>query len=195
VGIEYVNRKGDRYYLQETPAKDGKPRYSFTRKPKGRPVETVPDDHEIYEKPEDAQVFLRRKLVSSILPAEKELVATGIRERAGLEDFIVEIQKEAMVVYLNDMDTDEMDRMVSRLTDVSPSRVVQSFRWMAARSTYGKMMRFELHDAKSRLFCVERWCFLGSIDNWMFLDGPARLETLVDKYTGHLGKESFFDLI
>jgi hypothetical protein len=63
-----------------------------------------------------------------------------------------------------------------------------------SRSQYSKMMRFELVDAECRLFVAQRWCFLGSIDQWIFLDGPAPLSQLVDKYVRHLGKESFFEL-
>ena len=194
MGIEHVNRKGDRYYLQAMPAKDGKPRYSFTRKLKGKPVDRLPEGREIYERPEDAQVFLRKVQVSLILPLEKELVARAIRTRAGLEHFIVDAEEKSLVVYLSDTDPDEIERLISRLCDRSTSRAREAAAALARRSTYGKMMRFELHDVENRLFCVERWCFLGGIDDWMLLDGPHALPELVDKYVEHLGKESFFEL-
>jgi hypothetical protein len=195
MGIEHVNRKGDRYHLQAMPAKGGKLRYSFARKLKGQPVDAVPDGHEVYEEPEDGQVFLRRKLASAILPLEKELVARGIRRRAGLEHFIVDVEKDAIVVYLCDTDADEVVRMISRLSEFPASRGREAAQTLAARSTYGKMMRFELRDTKARTFCVYRWCFMGGIDNWILLDGPETLVELVDKYVGHLGKESFFELM
>ena len=56
-------------------------------------------------------------------------------------------------------------------------------------------MKFVLVDADERLFTVERWCFLGSIDNWVHLEGPGFLPDQVVKYVKHLGKQSFYDLI
>lgn len=51
------------------------------------------------------------------------------------------------------------------------------------------MMRFKLANPQKRLFVAERFCFLGRIDDWIYLDGPDPLEPLVRKYAGHLGKE------
>ena len=42
---------------------------------------------------------------------------------------------------------------------------------------------------------MKRWCFLGGIDDWRFLAGPTPLADLLDRYTPHLGKESFFELM
>jgi hypothetical protein len=57
------------------------------------------------------------------------------------------------------------------------------------------MMRFILHDAETRLFEVQRWCFRGSVDNWSYPLAFGDLSTLVAKYVRHLDKESFFDLM
>jgi len=47
--ITYANRKGLTYYLCKTVTKSGKPRYVFTREPKGEPVEQVPEGYAIRE--------------------------------------------------------------------------------------------------------------------------------------------------
>ena len=36
-------------------------------------------------------------------------------------------------------------------------------------SMYQKMLRFTLDDKKDRTFRVQRWCFKGSIDDWIDL--------------------------
>jgi len=56
------------------------------------------------------------------------------------------------------------------------------------------MMQFVLVDKKTREFEVERWCFRGSVDDWIGLDSSTDLEALVKKYGCHLGKESFYEL-
>jgi hypothetical protein len=66
---------------------------------------------------------------------------------------------------------------------------------MLRRARYEKMLRFTLTDASPRRFSAERWCFLGSIDNWYFLDGDKPLHHLLEAFVPHLGKESFFELV
>ena len=51
-------------------------------------------------------------------------------------------------------------------------------------------------DSAKRTFVVERWCFRGSIDDWIpMMGGRGSLPDLVRKYGQHLGKDSFYDLI
>ena len=56
-------------------------------------------------------------------------------------------------------------------------------------------MHFILSDNAHRRFRVERYSFLGSIDDWMDLGDSGRLEILVKKYVKHLGKDSLFELV
>jgi hypothetical protein len=55
-------------------------------------------------------------------------------------------------------------------------------------------MRFTLVDEKTRIFKTERYCFLGSIDDWIHIGPPDILKNILEKYTRHLGEESFFEL-
>jgi hypothetical protein len=60
---------------------------------------------------------------------------------------------------------------------------------------YEASLRFILTDPDQRKFEVERFCYLGGIDDWIYLDGSDELKRLVREYTQHLGKESFYDLM
>jgi hypothetical protein len=195
MGIEHVNRKGDRYFLQAMAGRDGRPRYSFTRKLKGMAVAEIPEGYHIYESPEDAQVFLRKVKPKPILSPEKELVVRAVRERAGLEHFTVEVEGKAIVVYLPDTDAGEAVRMLSDIVPVPAVKARAMVDDLIRRSRYSRTMRFKLCDSKLRLFNCERWCFLGSIDDWYFLAGEAPLSDLVEEYVSHLGKDSFFELM
>ena len=198
MGIEYVNRKGDRYYLQQGKTKTGKPRYFFGRKIKQAVVEEAPGGFEIYESPAAGQVFLRKVKPTEISTLERQIVEEGIRRYAGLEYFIVDIQDNSLVVYLPDTGPKEVHRMIEvfgGVGEIGIGRAEAAKAVMIGHSTYGKMMRFGLVDAEERLFTVERWCLRGSIDDWIFLNGPAPLSKLVGQYVGHLDKESFFDLM
>ena len=60
--------------------------------------------------------------------------------------------------------------------------------------SWSHLMRFVLDDEKSRKFVVERMCFIDP-EGWIFLRGPDDLAKLVKKYSPHLGKDTFFELM
>jgi hypothetical protein len=77
-----------------------------------------------------------------------------------------------------------------------PSTAVQeTLEWRAARAHYMKMLRFTLCDENRRLYSVDRWCFLGSIDDWFPLKSSLPLDRAVATYAPHLGQESFYELM
>ncbi|MGO8744972.1 MAG: hypothetical protein ACLQNE_03175 [Thermoguttaceae bacterium] len=196
--VEYTNRKGDKYYLQVGKTRTGKPRYWFGRKLTGEPVESVPAGFEIYEHPQAGLVFLRKTKPSEISPLEREMLSDGIRRYAALEHFIVDVDGDSLVVYLPSMDDRQADRALSVFGDlqsVLPLRMQAAKEEMIRRSDYTKMMRFDLVNADQRMFVVRRWCFRGSVDDWIWIGGPASLAELVRNYGQHLGKESFYDLM
>lgn len=59
---------------------------------------------------------------------------------------------------------------------------------------YQALMRFILIDKKTRKFEAQRYCFRGSIDDWIELDRSTDLKKLAKKCCCHLGKDSFYDL-
>ncbi|MEN8907649.1 MAG: hypothetical protein ABF289_16995 [Clostridiales bacterium] len=61
-------------------------------------------------------------------------------------------------------------------------------------SRYQPLMRFVLVDKKDRIFEAQRFCFKGSIDDWIELDSSEYLNKLANKCCTHLGKDSFYDL-
>ena len=191
---QHTNRRGDVYYIQAKERGD-KIAYSAARKPTGKMLDHVPEGYEIYEKPESAQVFVRKIKPTKILPIERQLVETAIRTLAKLEHFILDVEANSIVVYLTEANPDASFGILRAMAPMSPDQAQSMKDFIIGHAMYSKMMRFVLTDQKSRTFAVERWCFLGSIDNWFFLAGGNMLAELVKKYVPHLGKESFFELI
>jgi hypothetical protein len=189
--IEYVNRRGRKHYLHEGKTKTGKPKYFFSMKSEGSLVNAIPEGYEIYENP-NAQVFLRKIPPQIITPAEIAIVREGVKQYAKLDYFIVDVKDKHIVVYLCDQNVNDLMELASFGLGRDPDRLKE----VLSRSlSYSPMMQFVLDNAQTREFVVERWCFLGSVDDWIFLDGPTDLKTLVEKYARHLGKESFYDLM
>jgi hypothetical protein len=54
-------------------------------------------------------------------------------------------------------------------------------------------IRFCLEDKEKRMFTVERFCFRGAIDDWMYLAGPDDFRSIVKKYVNILGTDELFN--
>lgn len=190
MAVEYINRRGDTYYLHEGKTRTGKPKYFFSMKKDGVLVDSIPAEYEIYENP-NAQVFLRKVPPQIFTDEEIALVENGITKHVKLIDFKIDIKGNKISVFLPNQDIDSLKQTFAAFGQRSDYKLNQFLKRIL---TYSPMMRFVLNDERKRVFQVERMCFLGSIDDWIFLDESDNLAQLVRKYGKHLGKESFFDL-
>lgn len=189
--IQYVNRKGDTYFLHESKTKTGKPNWFFSKKAEGKLAESIPDGYEIYQNPK-AQVFLRTIVPTLVTQEEIGTVERGVRTFARLPYFLVEGKCKSITVFIADQETGFLeDTLVSKFGIANREKMAAV---MQRHLSYLPHMRFTLVDQEARRFAVERWCFRGSIDDWIHLWGSGDLATMVEKYAPHLGKESFFEL-
>jgi len=192
--MEYKNRKNDTYYLHQGKTKTGKLKYYFSREKSEISVD-IPEDYEIYENP-NAQVFLRKKLPKMITESELAIVSQGVHQYAELEYFKVEAKKNTIVIFLPNQNINEFEKLFSSAPFVSPLLFthIKKERAMEVLITYSPIMRFVLIDEETREFQAERWCFRGSIEDWVCLGKSDDLAQLVKQYCKHLGKDSFYDL-
>jgi hypothetical protein len=191
MAIEHINRKGKTYYLHQGKTKTGKPKYFFSLKPEGNLVNTMPEGYEIYENP-NAQVFLRKIQPQIVTPEEVAIVRDGVKRYAKVEHFIVDVKGKHIVVYLCDQDMAALMSLPSMGLGGNTAKMQET---LLRSVTYSPMMQFVLEDEQTREFGVERWCFRGSVDDWIMVDGGYDLKALVKKYAPHLGQESFYELM
>jgi hypothetical protein len=57
------------------------------------------------------------------------------------------------------------------------------------------VLRFTLADQAKRTFYAERWCYLGSIDDWVDIGAAGQLSSLVKQTVPKLGSDAFFELM
>ena len=188
--IIYVNRTGKTFYLHQGVTKKGNPKYYFSQKSDGELVDSIPKGFEIYENPH-AQVFLRRVRPKLITDAEVEIVRSGMDKYSPAKYYQIDVKKNIIIIYLADQDVDilvELLKSAPGAKGMSVSDIANQF------TTYSPMMRFVLVDAERRRFKVERYCFLGSIDDWVSIGRTDELPKLVKKYVKHLGQDSYYEL-
>lgn len=191
MAITYVNRKQSTYYLHEGKTKTGKPKYFFSMKAEGTLVETIPDGYQIYENP-NGQVFLRKIQPQLITDEELAVVQKGMKACSTVQRFLIDVKKETISIFTPDQD---IARLAAMITPSALGRSNQAVEQILERSlNYSSDLRFVLIDKEKRLFQAERYCYLGSIDDWIEIGPTDTLQKLVKTYVKHLGQESFFEL-
>lgn len=189
--IRHTNRKGDCYTLFEGRAKTGKPKYFVSRKPSasGEPIGQIPEGYEIYENP-NAGVSVRRIQPRVITDEEETLIKRLVGENKHLQFSKVEIERKRLVIYTAESNLSELTARFIAVRRTPEEIHATEYR----HACFTAMLRFTLEDKDERLFLAERYCFRGSVDDWIYLDGPSPLNELANKFIPHLGRESFFHL-
>ncbi len=189
--ITHTNAKGKLYYLHQGTTKTGKPKYYFSMESEGHLAESIPEGFEIYENP-NAQVFLRRIPPKLITDEERRVVEEGMRTYADVKDYKIDVKGKAIVIYTADQDIGTLAELCKDLSP-TPSANRQLMSLLRKEIQYSPILQFLLEDEKRRLFTAQRYCFRGSVDDWIDI-GYGPLTTLVKQYVKHLGQESYFEL-
>jgi hypothetical protein len=192
VPITHPNAKGKTYYLHQGTTKTGKPKYYFSMESNGALAESIPEGFEIYENP-NAQVFLRRIPPKIITDEERQVVEDGMRTYADVKDYKIDIRGNVIAIYTADQD---MATLAAIIRDPHASSEENARRRQVVRESihYSDLLRFMLINDRRRIFVTQRYCFIGSIDDWIDIGRSGKLAHLVQQYVKHLGKESYFNL-
>lgn len=190
MAVTHTNRRGKTYYLHQGKTKSGNPKYFFALDDEGELVDDIPAGYEVYENP-NAQVFLRRIPAKIVTDEEVAVVEAGMQQFCRLKQYIIDVKKDAIFIYTPDQDVD----VLTETLDIFPGFQVTRTRAMLERTlSYSPVLRFVLANKEKRLFTTWRYCYLGSIDDWIPIGEEGVLSKLVAKYVKHVGEESYYDL-
>ncbi len=186
--LQYTNSKKQTYYLHVGKTKKGNPRYYFSMKSEGQLADSIPQGYEIYENP-NSQVFLRKIKSKQIFDGEVALVEFVIENHSDLRHYKIGITKNLIQIFTPDQEIDELTQIFLPLTPVGFNE-----NSILRLMTYSPVMQFVLVDKEKRLFITKRYCFLGSVDDWIQISDEDTLENLTRRYIKHIGKDSYYEL-
>jgi hypothetical protein len=192
--ITYTNRKGVTYYLCQGVTKTGKPRYYFAREPKGEPVEQIPEGFKISESV-NGIVSLARDRPALIRPEEVATVEAAVGRHPKSNKYRVNVKHNRIEVYEQvGPDAGELAAALAQ-EGFGISALADRLRpTMERRAQFTPVLRFILADAEQRTFRVERWCYLGSIDDWIDVGPMGPVDRLARHWIPRLGTDRFFEL-
>ncbi len=188
MAFAYTTRRGKTYYLHTGPKRGGGTQHYVSTDPDGPVAESVPDGFEIYETP-NGQVYLRKTKPALIRPDELALVNAELNKRQTSQcSYLADVRGKEIVVHEGDTHIETLRAINIRFSE---SRVEE---YAARNAQFTAIMRFVLIDKVTREFAPERFCFRGSVEDWISIGEPDQLSTLVTKFFKHLGRDSIYDL-
>ncbi|MBU0703892.1 MAG: hypothetical protein KKC18_08495 [Chloroflexi bacterium] len=192
--VTYTNRKRIIYTLCQGVTKTGKPRYTFARDPEGkRVVDKIPKGWTISESV-NGIVSLVRERPPKLLPEEIAAVEEAVRRHPKARNYRVNVKPDRIEVY--ESVGPDADGLISDLRGFGflPQAKEADLRAVLELSAqFTPVLRFILQDEEARVYRAERWCYLGSIDDWIFVTTGA-VEQLARRMIPTLGTDEFFEL-
>lgn len=190
IPIVHKNRRGHAYYLHVGRTRTGKPKYFFSRKESGELASELPEGFEVYEHP-DGPVYLRRALPrlitdEEVAVVERELGRVGLTRRG-----FVERNLKTLTVYVADVGGG-LEAALGSIAPFAGGTKLDSLISEFAR--YTAVFQFVLTDERRRRFQARRYCYLGSVDDWINIGAAGALEDVARKYLQHTNKESYYEL-
>ena len=193
--ITYTNRKGVTYFLCQGTTKTGKQRFYFARDQKGEPRDAIPAGYEI-EESINGIVSLAKTRPKLIVPDELASVDAALEKHPKGRNYRVSVKQKQIIVYeLVGPDAGAMAATLGKISPLPTHELQNALRESLDRfAQFAPIIRFTLIDPQKRKFIAERWCFRGSIDDWIYVDNSGQIEKLANKVIPTLGTNDFYEL-
>lgn len=210
--FQYVNRKGDTYFVHQGVTRLGKPKYFASRSPSGA-LSEVPAGFEMGEDI-NGVVSVRCPVETLVPAADLDEARKKVASYRHLRTYQVRARGKEIVIYaplgIDMIESVRKSKSSSVLDDFEPilrsfggkmedvlarmaaeTRKQEKIRALEQSLQYDSVLRLVLDQATGEYDCHRR-CYRGD-DDWIFLSS-GKLPALLRKYFPHLGKESMFEL-
>ena len=188
--VTYINRKGTTYYLCKGITKTGKPRYFFAREPKGEAIDAIPEGYQI-EESVNGIVSLVKDRPKLIAPEETAVVEAALKRHPKGGNYRLGVKYNQIVVYERlGPDVENLNAILGIFGPLDQ----RAREYLDHSAQYTPIMRFILDDPEKRDYHAERWCYRGSIDDWIYAGQSGKIETLARKLIPTLGTDDFYEL-
>jgi hypothetical protein len=110
-----------------------------------------------------------------------------------IKDDKIDGKGKALLIYTA---VQEIDALADLFKDLypDPTANVELMTNLRKAVHYSPMLVFQLVDVQRRTLQTQRYCFLGSVDDWIEIGQPGKVATLVKRYVKHLGQDSYVEL-
>jgi hypothetical protein len=191
--VSYTNRKGRTYFLCQTQSKSGKPRYYFAREPKEGVLEQIPTGYKISESV-NGIVSLVKDRPLLILPEEFAIVESELEKLPHRRRYRAAIKPNRIEVYeMYGSDAEGIADILGKYGFPLPGGPDQLRDVLDRSSQFYAVLRFILIEVDKRIFLAQRWCYLGSVDDWIDIEYGS-IQELAPQLIPALGTDEYYEL-
>ncbi len=193
--VAYTNRKGHTYYLCQGMTKTGKLRYIFTREPRDKVPDQIPEGYRISESV-NGVVSLVKDRPQLILPQEVASIEAALDRHPKGRNYRVAVQKNQIVIYERlGPDVETLNDIFGKFSPLPPGIMKRRLQELLDKmARFSPIMRFILVDPEQRNFKAERWSYFGDVEDWIDIGESGRLDKLARRLIPKLGTDDFFEL-
>jgi hypothetical protein len=193
MSVTYTNRKGFTYFLNKGVTKTGKSRYYFARAQKGEPVDEIPAGYEV-EESVNAVVSLVKSRPQVIRPEEAARVEAALKKHPKGRNYRVAVKNDQIIIYeAVGLNVDEMMDIFKNFSGLPVEREGLEEQW-EQHARFAPVMCFILDNLETRAYHAERWCYRGSVDDWIYTGHSGKIDQLAKELTPALGTDEFYEL-
>lgn len=165
MALSIENSNKKSYFIKSRTTKKGNMTYYLTTKEDESCLDEIPKGYEVFEKYDYGSLFIRKKIESLFTQVEIDKLRKHLDKNKSIYDYRINIHGKEIAIY-----TAESIRFEERM----------------------RIKVFE--DGSERNFEVERFCYRGSVDDWITIGSESDIDKIGSKYLIHLGKESYYEL-
>jgi len=157
-------------------------------------VEQIPEGWKISESV-NGSVSLVKDHPAQILPQEVAAVEAVVGRHPKSRNYRVAVKRNRIEVY--ERVGPDGDELLTGLAQVGLGVFQRSDRLrieMDRRAQFTPVLRFILADTEQRTFRTERWCYLGSIDDWIDVGPMGPVDRLARQWVPRLGTDALFEV-
>jgi hypothetical protein len=183
--LTFKNLLNEHYYVKAKETKTGKTTYFLTKKLDEACLDKLPIEYEVFEKYDTRILYIRKAQPTLFSKEEIKVIEKELKKNKAIADFKLDCYGNEMKIYVAE---DNESSQLSALMRLMGGGVMNF-------KNYEERMKIKIegvNDDKSYEFM--RFCYRGSVDDWIPIGGGKNLQKLAQKILIHLGEESFFEI-
>lgn len=180
--LKYINRKQDTFCVQKLKNEKGSYNYRVIKYNDSLSTEDLLENlspqYELYERPFDARVSIRKKFTSLFSSEEIEIVNEVLIAQELEEFFIIDTQEKELVIYLSSLTKKDKEAMNNH-------DMFHRAQWYHDKLKVVK--------SENGNFQIQRFSNLLQFMGWITIESGTNLKELITKYTAHINKDSLLN--
>jgi uncharacterized protein (DUF488 family) len=185
MALTFKNLLGEPYYVKEKATKTGKTTYFLTKKLDEACLNKLPIEYEVFEKYDTRLLYIRKAQPTQFSKEEIKVIEKELKKNKAITDFKLDCHGNEIKIYVaEDNESSELSALMRLL-----GGGIMNFK------NYEERMKIKIDGVnENKSYEFMRYCFRGSVDDWIPIGRGANLQKLAQMILIHLGEDSYYEL-